>query len=89
MRRQLAMFVTVSVIGLGFRFGWVVMTAFPIGHAVTPVVQPFIHSITGSFVMNEHTEARIGTIVSQLIAMVIVMLWNFFANRYWTYNDIE
>jgi putative flippase GtrA len=89
MRRQLAMFVTVSVIGLGFRFIWVVMTAFPIGHAVTPVVQPIIHSITGSFVLNEHTEARIGTIVSQLIAMVIVMLWNFFANRHWTYNDVE
>jgi putative flippase GtrA len=22
------------------------------------------------------------------IAVTIVLLWNFFANRYWTYNDI-
>ncbi len=23
------------------------------------------------------------------IAVIIVMFWNFFANRYWTYNDVE
>jgi putative flippase GtrA len=23
------------------------------------------------------------------IAVLVVMLWNFFANRYWTYNDID
>jgi putative flippase GtrA len=23
------------------------------------------------------------------IAIGIVMLWNYFVNRYWTYNDVE
>jgi putative flippase GtrA len=23
------------------------------------------------------------------VAVVIVMLWNFFVNRYWTYNDVQ
>jgi len=23
------------------------------------------------------------------VAVVIVMFWNFFANRYWTYSDVE
>jgi putative flippase GtrA len=89
MRRQLAMFTTVSVIGLFFRFVWVVFTAFQIGEIVTPMLEPVIHAISGSFVINEHTEGRIGTITAQLIAMVVVMLWNFFANRHWTYNDVD
>lgn len=86
MRRQLAMFAVVSVAGLIFRFIWVAATAFPVGHAVTPLLEPFIHSVSGSFVINEHTEARIGTIVTQMFAMVVVMLWNFYANRRWTFN---
>lgn len=89
MRRQLAMFTTVSLIGLVFRFIWVLFTAFPIGSFLTPIMAPLIQNLSGSFKMNEFTEARIGTMVSQLIAMVIVMLWNFFANRHWTYNDVR
>lgn len=89
MRRQLAMFTTVSVIGLAFRFVWVVFTAFEFGRWLTPSLAPLIQTVSGSFEMNEYTSARIGTIIAQLIAMVIVMLWNFFANRHWTYNDVE
>ncbi len=89
MRRQLAMFTTVSVIGGVFRLIWMALMAFPIGHALTPLLEPTIRSITGSFEANRFTEARIGSIVAQLIAMVVVMLWNFFANRHWTYNDVN
>lgn len=86
MRRQLAMFAVVSVVGLAFRFFWVMATAFPIGAMITPVLEPVIHAISGEFIINQHTEARIGTVVSQLVAMVVVMLWNFYANRHWTFN---
>ena len=24
-----------------------------------------------------------------VIAIAVVMIWNFFINRYWTYNDID
>ncbi len=88
MRRQLAMFTTVSVIGGAFRSLWMAMMSFPIGQSLTPVVAPLIEAVSGSFEMNEHTEARIGSMGAQLIAMVVIMLWNFFANRYWTYNDV-
>lgn len=88
MRRQLAMFTTVSVIGGGFRVLWMALMAFPIGSVITPALAPLIQSITGSFEVNRYTEARIGSLVAQLIAMVVIMLWNFFANRHWTYNDV-
>jgi putative flippase GtrA len=32
---------------------------------------------------------QIGTLTAQLMAIGFVMIWNFFANRYWTYNDVE
>lgn len=89
MRRQLAMFTTVSVIGGAFRLVWMAFMAFPIGHAVTTLLEPVIKAVTGTFEVNRFTEARIGSIVAQLIAMIVVMLWNFFANRHWTYNDVE
>ena len=31
----------------------------------------------------------IGLNVTKAIGAIIVMMWNFFVNRYWTYNDVE
>lgn len=31
----------------------------------------------------------LGENISLAIVVVIVMFWNFFANRYWTYNDVD
>jgi putative flippase GtrA len=30
-----------------------------------------------------------GYIPAKIIATIVVLFWNFFVNRYWTYNDIE
>jgi putative flippase GtrA len=30
-----------------------------------------------------------GTLIAQFIGVIVVMFWNFFANRYWTYNDVS
>ncbi len=30
-----------------------------------------------------------GYIPAKMVATVVVMFWNFFVNRYWTYNDVE
>jgi putative flippase GtrA len=27
--------------------------------------------------------------ITLAIAVIVVMFWNFFVNRYWTYSDIE
>lgn len=32
---------------------------------------------------------RLGYTFALGVAVVVVMFWNFFVNRYWTYNDIE
>jgi putative flippase GtrA len=32
---------------------------------------------------------RIGKNLSLMLAVGIVMFWNFFVNRYWTYNDVD
>lgn len=30
-----------------------------------------------------------GYIPAKMIATIVVLFWNFFANRHWTYNDVE
>ena len=32
---------------------------------------------------------RLGENAALAVSVVVVMFWNFFANRYWTYNDVE
>lgn len=89
MRRQLAMFTTVSVIGGAARLVWMASMAFPIGKWVMPFALPFIQIMRPNYIPTIHAEGKIGSIVAQLIAMVIIMVWNFLANRYWTYNDVD
>jgi putative flippase GtrA len=31
----------------------------------------------------------VGDNMTLALAVVIVMFWNFFANRYWTYSDVD
>ncbi len=77
---QLAQFSLVSVMGLAIR---VPILAF---------LEPIMESITSNYriaipgVLNSKVIADNLTLA---IAVVIVMFWNFFANRYWTYSDVE
>lgn len=32
---------------------------------------------------------RIGANLALIVAVIVVMFWNFFVNRYWTYNDVS
>lgn len=76
-RRQFVMFVLVSVAGILIRV-------------------PLITFLHGPFtVMFEHISilapyaGRLGENLALAVSVVVVMFWNFFANRYWTYNDVE
>ncbi|MFW5709407.1 MAG: GtrA family protein, partial [Chloroflexota bacterium] len=89
MRRQLVQFATVSVIGWSARTLWITTMYVTVGAVVAPLLEPFIQMVQPGFVLTPVTEKSIGSIVAQLVAMVVVMLWNFFANRYWTYNDVS
>jgi len=74
---QLALFTIINAIGLGIRV--------PILHYLGPVlIRLFTHLrlpiLTPDFLGNN------GSLV---VAVIIVLFWNFFVNRYITYNDVE
>ncbi len=78
LHHQLGMFFLVNVAG--------VLIRIPILHFVEP---PLINLFTGlqlSSSISPEFRARNATLA---LAVGIVMLWNFFINRYWTYNDVE
>jgi len=87
LREQLVMFVGISVIGLLFRFIWITVAAFPIGASLLPIALPFIQIFRPGYIPGPYAANKFGSLVAQMGAMVIVMFWNFFANRRWTYND--
>jgi putative flippase GtrA len=74
--RQLAMFFAVNVAGVAIRIPilWFLEPPLIRLFARTP------YPVSAEFLAKNLTLA---------IAVGIVMLWNFFANRYWTYNDVE
>jgi len=75
---QLAQFTLVSVIGLGIR---VVTLAI-----LEPIVYGFVQTTSIPFDLSAKVVADNLTLA---LAIAIVTLWNFFANRYWTYSDVE
>jgi putative flippase GtrA len=75
---QLSMFFLVNVVGIVFRI--------PILHYVEPVMSDAFESM----VHLSHASAQIIAKNATLaFAIAVVMIWNFFINRYWTYNDID
>ncbi|MEW5868924.1 MAG: GtrA family protein [Chloroflexota bacterium] len=77
--RQLAMFALVSVTGLVIRIPLLALLE-PVFHALYEMVPFAIPFFSINFLADNTTLA---------IAVIVVMFWNFFANRYWTYNDVE
>jgi len=75
---QLGMFFLVNSIGIAIRI--------PILH----FVEPFMAREFESLVHFSHATAEpLAKNATLLLAIGVVMLWNFFINRYWTYNDID
>jgi putative flippase GtrA len=72
--RQLVQFAIVSVIGLLIRtplFSWLEKQLVPLAARTVP---------------NLFTPTFVGHNLALAIAIGVVMLWNFIANRYWTFN---
>jgi len=88
-RRQVAQFTLISITGWAARTTWVTLAYAPVGHALMPTALPIIRLFSPEYAPTGTAEEKLGTLVAQLIGMVVVMLWNFFANRLWTYNDVE
>lgn len=76
--RQLTQFVTVSVIGLFIRtplFAW--------------LEKVLIEYITPRLSYEQVTPVFLAHNIALATVILVVMLWNYFANRYWTYNDVS
>jgi putative flippase GtrA len=77
--KQVLQFFLINAIGLGIRtplFAWLekIMISF------LSKIMPVNFFITPVFA---------GHNFSLAVVILIVMMWNFFANRYWTYNDVK
>jgi putative flippase GtrA len=88
-KRQLTQFTIISVIGGVVRTTWIKFAYLPLGVLLMPVVLPVIEIFRPSYVPSHTAEAKLGTMVAQLIGVVVVLFWNFFANRYWTYRHVK
>lgn len=76
---QLTQFVLVSLIGLAIRT--ILFSLFE-----TSFIQTAEKILPATFPL---TAVTVGHNVMLAFAILIVMLWNFIANRYWTYSDVE
>jgi putative flippase GtrA len=85
-RRQLFQFALVSTIGWLARTAWINLTYQPLGAILYPI---FGGLAIFQGISSEDAAARLGTMLAQLIGVFVVMIWNFFVNRYWTFSDVE
>ena len=75
---QLGMFFVVNAIGIAIRI--------PILKYLEPPLARLFESIAHISYDVADALAKNATLI---LAIGVVMLWNFFVNRYWTYNDVE
>ena len=76
--RQLTQFFLVNLIGIAIRV--------PI---LTFAHRPFAHLISTLIPALTPQAARLGSNMALALAVGIVLFWNFFINRVWTYNDVD
>jgi hypothetical protein len=72
------MFFVVNAAGIGFRV--------PTLHFVEPLMADMFERAANLSHSSAQLLAKNATLA---FAIAIVMIWNFFINRYWTYNDID
>ncbi len=72
------MFFIVNIAGLAIRL--------PILHFLEHPMQRLVEQLTWNITL---TPEFLGKNLTLAVAVSVVMLWNFFVNRYWTYNDVD
>lgn len=76
---QLTQFILVSLIGLAIRTGLIALLEKPLIRLAEGILP------SGFFL----TPTTVGHNVMLAFAILVVMMWNFIANRYWTYSDVS
>jgi putative flippase GtrA len=79
MIRQIIQFSVVSIIGLGIR-----TPLFAVLEGPLQMMYANLQFLPTSLLSSEF----LGHNTALAIAVIVVLFWNFFVNRYWTYNDV-
>jgi putative flippase GtrA len=74
---QFIQFFIVNVLGIVIRLPIITLTR-----------SPFASLVERLFSLDPATAETIGNNIALAVAVVIVMFWNFFVNRFWTYSDV-
>ncbi|RLC62223.1 MAG: hypothetical protein DRI80_06880 [Chloroflexota bacterium] len=82
-RMQLVQFFAVNVVGWGINTGLLLLLRFPCVSLVGNLGQ---HP---SLALEAELVYKLGYNLAKAIATVVVLFWNFFVNRYWTYSDVD
>ena len=49
----------------------------------------FIQMLNADYAPALLDQNKLGTMVALFFGVIVVTAWNFLANRYWTYNDVD
>lgn len=88
-RRQLALFAFISFVGWLGRTIWITTSYHALGEWLMPRLLPVIQLFRPLYEPSVTASDKLGVLFAMLFGIVVVMFWNFFANRLWTYNDVE
>ncbi|MCY4145517.1 MAG: GtrA family protein [Chloroflexi bacterium] len=84
-RKQLTQFFIVSVIGWFLRTLWIDFAYQALGEAATTLIQ----MLNADYAPALLDQNKLGTMVALFFGVIAVTAWNFLANRYWTYSDVD
>ena len=75
-----------------FQFSMVSVLGLLIRTPIIAILEPLFFRLFSSFAflpIGFFTATFLANNLALAIAVIVVMFWNFFINRYWTYNDIS
>jgi len=86
---QLFMFAFISMVGWLGRTIWITSAYHILGALLMPIFLPLIHLFRPLYIPSVAADDKLGTMGAMVIGVIVVTFWNFFANRRWTYNDVD
>jgi len=75
---QLFLFAFICTIGWLGRSAWLGFSS-----------EPITNFVIANAPVDAQVAAQLGANIAIILAIFIVMIWNFVVNRYWTFNDVE
>ncbi len=80
---QLAQFFVVSIAGWGINTGILLLLRYPFVSLVETVARSL------ALTLSPELPYKLGYNLAKAIATGVVLFWNFFVNRFWTYSDVS